>query len=82
MSLLDFLVKPFQRLLKYPLLLRELQKLTPESHPDYKNIGNALGKLQVEVDKINKDKAKNDNMKKMIEINQCLDGLPRVSLTV
>ena len=31
----SLLVKPVQRLLKYPLLLRELIKVTPENHPDF-----------------------------------------------
>ena len=30
----DFLIKPFQRLLKYPLLLLELLKNKPEDHPE------------------------------------------------
>jgi hypothetical protein len=54
-----------------------LLKLTPESHPDYKNITAAIDKLQAEVDKINKDKAKSDNMRKMLEISQSLEGVPR-----
>jgi RhoGEF domain len=31
----SFLIKPIQRLCKYPLLLRELIEHTPETHPDY-----------------------------------------------
>ncbi|KAI9777154.1 MAG: hypothetical protein M1816_004905 [Peltula sp. TS41687] len=34
-SLDSLLVKPVQRLLKYPLLLKELHKYTPKHHPDY-----------------------------------------------
>jgi hypothetical protein len=82
---MDFLVKPFQRLLKYPLFLRvrlslyntyiqELVKYTPPSHPDCQNIIQSLRKMQVEVDKINMDKAKADNLKKMLEINSLVEG--------
>jgi len=77
LSIMDYLVKPFQRLLKYPLLLKELLKYTPSTHPDRNNIEKALEKLQKEVDNINKNKAKNDNMKKMLEIQQNLEGLPK-----
>lgn len=80
LSIFDYLIKPFQRLLKYPLLLRELIKLTPETHSDYTNILEASRRLQAEVDVINKDKAKSDNMKKMIELNQCIENLPRVKI--
>ena len=33
-----FLVKPLQRLCKYPLLIRELLKDTPENHVDRKDL--------------------------------------------
>mmetsp|Transcript_18534 Transcript_18534/g.25989 ORF Transcript_18534/g.25989 Transcript_18534/m.25989 type:complete len:527 (+) Transcript_18534:147-1727(+) len=77
LGLLDFLVKPFQRLLKYPLLLKELIKNTPADHPDYENLQEAVKKLNVEVDSINKNKAKADNLKKMLEINSAVEGYPR-----
>ena len=34
-SLDSLLVKPVQRILKYPLLLKELLEVTPENHPDF-----------------------------------------------
>lgn len=37
----SFLIKPVQRILKYPLLLRELAKKTTESHVDYADIQRA-----------------------------------------
>lgn len=77
LSLLAFLVKPFQRLLKYPLLLTELLKNTPMEHPDRQNIDNALKKLQEEVNVINTNKFKSDNMKKMLDISQSVEELPR-----
>ncbi|KAI9340659.1 Dbl homology domain-containing protein [Zopfochytrium polystomum] len=40
-ELKDFLVRPMQRMTKYPLLLKELAKRTPEFHPDATNIANA-----------------------------------------
>jgi len=38
----DFLIAPVQRLCKYPLLLRELKKFTPESHSDFKPVQEAM----------------------------------------
>ena len=37
-SLPAFLIGPVQRLPRYLLLLRDLFKCTPESHPDYPNV--------------------------------------------
>jgi len=34
----SLLVKPVQRILKYPLLLKELLDVTPENHPDFTNL--------------------------------------------
>ncbi|KAJ5180556.1 hypothetical protein N7492_003766 [Penicillium capsulatum] len=38
----SLLVKPVQRILKYPLLLSELLESTPKDHPDYLNLATAL----------------------------------------
>jgi len=34
-TLKDFLVKPVERIIKYPSILKELLECTPETHPDY-----------------------------------------------
>ncbi|KAG8594065.1 hypothetical protein GDO81_001050 [Engystomops pustulosus] len=38
----SFLIKPVQRIMRYPLLLMELQGATPESHPDKNPIREAV----------------------------------------
>jgi hypothetical protein len=48
-SLDALLVKPIQRITKYPLLLRELQENTPDAHPDV----DFVRKAAVEVTEIN-----------------------------
>ena len=37
-----FLICPVQRLPRYLLILRDLQKCTPEDHPDYLHLQEAL----------------------------------------
>ncbi|KAJ3106639.1 Protein T2 [Phlyctochytrium bullatum] len=41
-SLKDLLVRPMQRYIKYPLLIREIYKRTPPEHPDAANLKSAL----------------------------------------
>lgn len=42
MDLGSLLIKPVQRLMKYPLLLHELLNSTPASHPDREPLQDAL----------------------------------------
>lgn len=45
-SLDSLLIKPVQRLLKYPLLLSSILKNTPESHSDYLSLKHALREIE------------------------------------
>ncbi|KAJ2963121.1 hypothetical protein NQZ79_g1770 [Umbelopsis isabellina] len=42
MGLTDYMIIPIQRVTRYSLLLKDLKKHTPTSHPDYNNIDKAL----------------------------------------
>ncbi|KAJ7416960.1 Rho guanine nucleotide exchange factor 38 [Willisornis vidua] len=42
MDMGSLMIKPVQRVMKYPLLLHELLNSTPASHPDYKALQDAL----------------------------------------
>lgn len=46
-ALEGFLLKPVQRICQYPLLLKELVKVTPETHSDYANTTAALDQMKV-----------------------------------
>eukprot|EP01091_Cochliopodium_minus_P013277 TRINITY_DN4238_c0_g2_i1.p1 TRINITY_DN4238_c0_g2~~TRINITY_DN4238_c0_g2_i1.p1 ORF type:complete len:1088 (+),score=361.01 TRINITY_DN4238_c0_g2_i1:73-3336(+) len=50
----QFLIKPVQRICKYPLLLEQLLKYTSKSHPDYDNLHQAIQKMGTVVNDINK----------------------------
>ena len=41
-----FLICPVQRLPRYLLILRDLQKCTPEDHPDYPNLQAAFSLIK------------------------------------
>ncbi|KAG5363344.1 hypothetical protein CJU89_2514 [Yarrowia sp. B02] len=59
----SLLIKPVQRLLKYPLLLKNLISVTLTSHPDYHNVRTALAEYEVVADRINSVKKLFDNNK-------------------
>ncbi|KZZ88696.1 Dbl-domain containing protein [Ascosphaera apis ARSEF 7405] len=56
----SLLVKPVQRMLKYPLLLTELLSVTPQDHPDYVNLQSALKETTSISVRINESKKRAD----------------------
>ncbi|XP_013873197.1 rho guanine nucleotide exchange factor (GEF) 3, like isoform X3 [Austrofundulus limnaeus] len=54
LDLWSFLDLPRSRLVKYPLLLKEIQKCTPPEHPDEETIPEALDKIHDIVGEVNK----------------------------
>lgn len=76
--MLGYLIKPIQRICKYPLLLNELLKYTPKSHEEYENLTLALDKVEQVVTYINERKRLEENMKKLKEIDVLIEGQPEV----
>lgn len=54
LDLWNFLDLPRSRLVKYPLLLKEIQKCTPPEHPDQDSLPEALEMIQSIVAEVNK----------------------------
>lgn len=52
-SLDALLIKPVQRLMKYPLLLKSMLDVTPQDHPDYLPLTAAIEKMQDSANRIN-----------------------------
>lgn len=46
LALQSFLIMPIQRIPRYILFLEDLKKKTPESHPDSKELANAIEKTR------------------------------------
>ena len=59
-SLDSLLVKPVQRLLKYPLLLKQLIDNTPEDHPDYRTLNTAFNDIKDASHRMNDSKKRGD----------------------
>ncbi|KAI8991430.1 hypothetical protein BDF20DRAFT_811323 [Mycotypha africana] len=62
----SLLIKPVQRVLKYPLLLRELHSLTPNTHQDYENLTAAVKEIQEVADNINEIKRRKDIVERIV----------------
>lgn len=76
LQLRDFLIKPVQRLCKYPLLLREVLRHTDPGSPEYKEIEEAKRLLDATVDQVNEHSRLKENQMKVIEVQEKLDGYP------
>lgn len=62
-NLLDMgslIIKPVQRIMKYPLLLRELWQATPEDHPDCRPLQEAFTAAKIINVNINEFKRRKD----------------------
>eukprot|EP00041_Stephanoeca_diplocostata_P026148 m.698034 g.698034 ORF g.698034 m.698034 type:complete len:674 (+) comp22898_c1_seq1:136-2157(+) len=55
-SLEGHLLTPIQRVCKYPLLLKELLKVTPSNHPDHALVARAVTEMEKVAQVINEDK--------------------------
>ncbi|KAK9427950.1 hypothetical protein V1505DRAFT_241526 [Lipomyces doorenjongii] len=59
-NLESLLIKPVQRLMKYPLLLKSLAECTPIGHPDKNSLGKAAIDIQGVADRTNEEKRRKD----------------------
>jgi len=62
-----FLIKPLQRITRFPLLLRELQKYTPDNHVDFAPLKEACGHMAEIVGKANEAKRERDHKDEVME---------------
>ena len=71
----SLLIKPVQRVLKYPLFLQSILECTDPSDPEYAQLQQALEQIQGVADRINESK------KRMDIVGQHGFGLPSLSRT-
>lgn len=77
-DLRDYLIKPVQRICKYPLLVREIIKHTPEEHADYPLLQQTMAMLQAVAKQINQTKREYENKMKISEIEKQIEGLGKI----
>eukprot|EP01088_Endostelium_zonatum_P016435 TRINITY_DN4439_c0_g1_i1.p1 TRINITY_DN4439_c0_g1~~TRINITY_DN4439_c0_g1_i1.p1 ORF type:complete len:888 (-),score=204.22 TRINITY_DN4439_c0_g1_i1:105-2768(-) len=74
LELRDFLIKPIQRICKYPLLFKEILKHTEPEHPDYKILQITMAKLEEVATNINISRSEAENIQKLLEIENKMSG--------
>ncbi|KAI9832401.1 MAG: hypothetical protein M1819_004389 [Sarea resinae] len=62
----SLLVKPVQRILKYPLLLSQLLEVTPENHPDFTALDVAIREITAASRRINDIKKRADLVEQIV----------------
>lgn len=62
----SLLVKPVQRILKYPLLLQQLVESTPAAHPDHKALEYSVKEIMNVTHRINEAKKRADLVEQMV----------------
>eukprot|EP00002_Diphylleia_rotans_P025719 TRINITY_DN5095_c0_g1_i1.p1 TRINITY_DN5095_c0_g1~~TRINITY_DN5095_c0_g1_i1.p1 ORF type:complete len:1116 (+),score=214.64 TRINITY_DN5095_c0_g1_i1:44-3391(+) len=81
LDLSGFLIKPVQRICKYPLLLRELLKYTPSDHKDYQSIDEALQIVNKCAAGVNQKVREMKNNERLLSISSRLEGCKDSLLT-
>ena len=77
----SLLVKPVQRLLKYPLLLDQLVEVTPENHPDFTALDIAAREMKGISMRINDMKRRADIMEQVTQPRKRKESDVRIGLT-
>ncbi|KAJ3035491.1 hypothetical protein HK097_004198, partial [Rhizophlyctis rosea] len=66
-DLASLVIKPVQRVLKYPLLIKSLLSETLPTHPDYEQLERANERIEGVAEKINEVKKRKDIVEKYVE---------------
>ncbi|GAA5869560.1 hypothetical protein JCM8547_001522 [Rhodosporidiobolus lusitaniae] len=67
-ELAPLLIKPVQRICKYPLLISSLLKNTPSSFPHYDELKAGLESIMRVTDKVNEEKRRKDNQQAVADL--------------
>ncbi|KDE09249.1 hypothetical protein MVLG_00569 [Microbotryum lychnidis-dioicae p1A1 Lamole] len=77
MTLSSFLLKPVQRLMKYPLFFKQLCELTPKDHVDYRATISLLRDTDLIIRVMQEVKSREDEYEELKRIEAKMRGLPQ-----
>ncbi|KAJ1942958.1 RHO1 GDP-GTP exchange protein 2, partial [Linderina pennispora] len=72
LNIQHFMALPTTRLARYPLLLREVLKYTPEGHPDREAIPYAISRIEAMLQRINIEAGKSSNRLRLYYVDEML----------
>eukprot|EP01088_Endostelium_zonatum_P018211 TRINITY_DN5753_c0_g1_i1.p1 TRINITY_DN5753_c0_g1~~TRINITY_DN5753_c0_g1_i1.p1 ORF type:complete len:810 (-),score=147.38 TRINITY_DN5753_c0_g1_i1:3-2432(-) len=70
LSLASYLIKPVQRICKYPLLLKTLMADTDDDHPDKLELEGAMKKMDDVLGHLNEMKRRSERTQRLVEIHK------------
>ncbi|KAL1919154.1 uncharacterized protein VTP21DRAFT_2536 [Calcarisporiella thermophila] len=73
LDLSTYLLKPMQRITRYPLLLRQIFNYTPDSHPDHGQLDEALKAGERVLNQCNEAARMEESRQKLAEISKNVD---------
>ncbi|KAM9963611.1 hypothetical protein ACTFIW_006847 [Dictyostelium discoideum] len=76
----SFIIKPVQRICKYPLLIKETIKFTPNDHSDKPALEEVDKKISDIVQSINEAKRTLELFQKIVDLQNSIDGLEDTNL--
>ncbi|KAL1409932.1 hypothetical protein Q8F55_003931 [Vanrija albida] len=76
LSLGSMLLKPVQRLTKYPLFLKRLLDATPSVHPAHEAVVHLIDTTEVILATLQDTKGRSDDFQQLTALQATLDGLP------
>ncbi|KAM4699922.1 intersectin-1 isoform 1-T1 [Discoglossus pictus] len=80
MPLSSFLLKPMQRVTRYPLIIKNILENTPENHPDHSHLKHALEKAEELCSQVNEGVREKENSDRLewIQAHVQCEGLSEV----
>ncbi|SAM00119.1 hypothetical protein [Absidia glauca] len=79
-ELTSLLIKPIQRICKYPLLLNELVKNTNKAWPTWSDLSLGMDAMRRVADKVNETQRKHENFQMVMELKQRVDHWKGISI--
>lgn len=76
-TLESLLIRPIQRLMRFPLLLRALRDETPVSEPEFGKLCVVIERIEEIIESVNETKAQRESEDKLLELAKSVAGLDK-----
>ena len=73
LDLQSFLLEPMQRVTRYPMMLRQILKYTPETNPEHAPLKRALAESEENLRNINEAVRDKENIEKALKLDMIVE---------